>query len=163
MPAALFLGWRSAFVKDCQEGGSELIGRSGFKTYDRRALASSGLHGGSTAKCGRCSAAEVVSGCGLVVRKGVINHHFRASKKVERPRTAHFRKRLRCRRARSISLVALWCARASWALLEVGLRCNSSASYCSTASWTSCGRGCACTKPDAAAMMASALSSGCMM
>ena len=39
-------------------------------------------------------------GCGLVVRKGVISHHFRALKKVERPRTAHFRKRLKCRWAR---------------------------------------------------------------
>ena len=76
MPAALFLGWRSALVKDCQEGGLGLTCRPSFKTCDRRSLASFGLHGGSPAKCGRCSAAEVVSGCGLVVRKGVISHHF---------------------------------------------------------------------------------------
>ena len=41
------------------------MGRPGFKTCERRALASSGLHGGSPVTCGRCSAAEVVSGCGL--------------------------------------------------------------------------------------------------
>ena len=134
MPAALFLGGRSAFVKDCQEGGSGLTGRPGFKTCERRALTSSGLHGGSPAKCGRCSAAEVVSGCGVVVRKGVISHHFRALKKVERPRTAHFRKRLMCRWARFILLFALWCAQACWALLEVELRCNSSTSCCSATS-----------------------------
>ena len=93
MPTALFLGWCSAFVKDCQEGGSGHTGRPGFKTCDRRALASSSFHGGSPTKCGRCSAAEVVWGCGVFMRKGVISHHFRALKKVERPRTAHFRKR----------------------------------------------------------------------
>ena len=71
---------------------------------------------------GPCSAAEVVSGCGVVVRKGVISHHFRALKKVERPRTAHFRTCLRCRGARFKLLVALWCAQACWALLEVAVQ-----------------------------------------
>ena len=64
--------------------------------------------------------------------KGVISHHFRASKKVERLRTAHIRKRLRCCWARFILMVALWCAQACWALLEVALQCKSSAGCCST-------------------------------
>ena len=37
-----------------------------------------------------------MSDYGLVIREGVINHHFKALKKVERPRTAHLRKRRRC-------------------------------------------------------------------
>ena len=113
-------------------GGSGLAGRPSFKNCDRRVLASSGLHGGSPAKCGRCSAAEIASGCELFMRKGVLSHHFRALKKVERSRTAHFRKCLRCRWARFMLLVAVWCTEACWALLEVGLLCKSSAGCCST-------------------------------
>ena len=77
---------------------------------------------------------KMFGGRGRVGCGGVISHHLRALKKVERPRTAHFWRCLRCRWARFILLVALWCAQACWALVEVGLRCNSSTSCCSTTS-----------------------------
>ena len=78
-------------MKDSHEGGSEPIGGPIFKSWERRFFASSGHHGKSPAKCGRCSAAEAVSRYRLVIRIEATNQHSRPPKKVDRPHTAHLR------------------------------------------------------------------------